>query len=419
VLKLVEMPFEKFDLPNGLQVLLLPDDSLSVTVLGLVKAGSRYETLEKEGLAHFYEHMVFKGTRKFPSKKDLALAVDEVGADYNGATDQEYTYYYVKTARKDLEVGLSLVSQLLVEPLLSGKDINVERGVILEELHMYYDVPQYRAQIELSKLLFPGHPLGNSGLGRKETIGSFDQKDFLSFKSRFYSSEKMVLVVAGGIKEPRRVKKEIKRYFFPLKRACRESFTPFKGVKIGEREIRRVFRKTDQVHLAMGVRALSRNHKKRYAQALLNVILGGGMSSRLFQEVREERGLCYSIGSSVEMFNEVGVLGISAGLNRERLDEAIGAIRNQLLLLVDKKVDQKELSKAKQFFEGNLALSLEDSFKKAHFYGKQALLEPSIKDTDRLLKEIRAVEASDIRSVGREIFSPEKVRIALVGNYRG
>ena len=419
MLKLVEMSFEKFDLPNGLQVLLLPDDSLSVTVLGLVKAGSRYETLEKEGLAHFYEHMVFKGTRKFPSKKDLALAVDGVGADYNGATDQEYTYYYVKTAKKDLAVGLDLVSQLLVEPLLSGKDIDIERGVILEELHMYHDIPQYRAQIELSKLLFPSHPLGNSGLGQSETIGSFTQGDFLSFKSRFYSSEKMVLVVAGGVKEPKKVKREIERYFSPLKRACRESFAPFKEKEVKEEGVKRVFKETDQIHLAMGVRALSRNHKKRYAQALLNVILGEGMSSRLFQEVREKRGLCYSINSSVETFSEVGVLGVNAGLNRERLDEAIRAIRNQLLLLADRRVDQEELSKAKRFFEGNLALSLEDSFKKAHFYGKQALLEPSIKDIDYLLKEIRSVETSDIRLVGREIFSPEKMRIALVGDYRG
>lgn len=419
MLKLMEMSFEKFDLPNGLQVLLVPDDSLSVTVLGLVKAGSRYETSKKEGLAHFYEHMVFKGTRKFPSKKDLALAVDGVGADYNGATDQEYTYYYVKTAKKDLAVGLDLVSQLLVEPLLSGEEIDVERGVILEELHMYHDIPQYRAQIELSKLLFPNHPLGNSGLGREETIDSFTQEDFLSFKSRFYSPEKMVLVIAGGVREQKKVKKEIEQYFSPLTQARRESFAPFKETKVNEEGIKRVFKKTDQIHLALGVRALSRRHKKRYAQELLNVILGEGMSSRLFQEVREKRGLCYSISSSAETFDEVGVLGVNAGLNRQRLDEAIKAIRDQLLLLADRRVSQEELSKAKRFFEGNLALSLEDSFKKAHFYGKQALLEPSIKDTDCLLKEIRGVEVSDIRLVAREIFSSGKIKMALVGDYRG
>lgn len=418
MLKLIKMSFEEFHLSNGLRVLLLPDDSPSVTVLGLVKVGSRYEAPKEEGLAHFYEHMVFKGTKRFPSKRNLALAVDKIGAEYNGATDKEYTYYYVKTARKDLSVGLTLVAQLLVEPLLSGDEINIERGVILEELHMYHDIPQYRAQIELAKLLFPNHSLGTSGVGRKETISSFDQKDFLDFKDNFYSSEKMVLVIAGGIAGAARIKKEIEQHFSPLKKAKKKAFIPFKKSGRKERTTKRVFKETDQIHLAMGVRALSRCNNKRYAQSLLNIILGGGMSSRLFQEIREKRGLCYSINSSLEMFAEVGGLEITAGLNKERLNEAVAAIKEQLFLLTRKNISREELSKAKRFFEGKLALSLEDSYKKAHFYGKQALLEPSIKDDNRLLKEIKSVDVSDILSVAREIFSAEDIKLTLVGNYR-
>ncbi|MDD3679339.1 MAG: pitrilysin family protein [Candidatus Shapirobacteria bacterium] len=412
------MFFEEFNLSGGLKVLLLPDHSESVTVLGLVRVGSRYEDESREGLAHFYEHMVFKGTKKFPSKQDLALAVDEIGAEYNGATAQEYTYYYTKTAGRDFSVGLDLISQLLLEPLLAKKEISVERGVILEELYMYHDVPQYRAQIELARLLFPNHPLGASGVGRKETITNFTQKDFVDFKETFYWSGGIVLVVAGGIKNLSRIKKEINAYFSSPPRGETISFCPFR-VKSEREKIKKVNKETDQVHLAMGVRALSRQDKRRFAQGLLNIILGGGMSSRLFQEIREKRGLCYSINSSTELFNEVGFFEITAGLNKERLAEAIREIKNQLFLLAEKRVKREELDKAKHFFEGKLFLSLEDSYKKAHFYGKQLLLEPDVKSADQVLKIIKSVDESDILSVAKEIFSPEKIKIALVGSLKG
>ena len=165
--------FSIFTLANGLRVLLVPmEGAKSVTVLGIVKTGSRYEAPKEEGLAHFYEHMVFKGTQEYPTKKDLALAVDKIGAEYNGATSQEYTFYYVKGAAKDLDVGLNVVSQLLIYPLLEQREIEVERGVILEELHMYEDIPHFKAEMELFKLLYPQHPQGKSGIGYPETIRS-------------------------------------------------------------------------------------------------------------------------------------------------------------------------------------------------------------------------------------------------------
>jgi predicted Zn-dependent peptidase len=410
------MSFEEFSLPNGLRVLFLPDDTPSVTVLGLVKAGSRYENKKQEGLAHFYEHMVFKGTKKFPSKKDLALVVDQIGAEYNGATGQEYTYYYVKTAKKDLPLGLDLISQLLIEPLLSEKEIEVERGVILEELHLYHDVPQYRAQIELANLLFPNHPLGTSGIGRKKTITSFDRKDFLDFKNNFYDSGKMVLVISGGVGKTGEAKKRIEECFSSLKRGKKKSPILFEKPKM-EKNNKNVFKETDQVHLAMGTRGLSYNSKERYAQSLVSIILGKGMSSRLFQEIREKHGLCYSINSSVETFNETGVFEISAGINKTRLSEAVEAIKNQLLSTTKEEIDRKELVKAQSFFEGKLVLSLEDSYKKALFYGKQILLESNIKDASQVIEMVKKVDVSDILSVTKKLFLSEKIKIALVGDY--
>ncbi|KUK84224.1 MAG: peptidase M16 domain-containing protein [Microgenomates bacterium 39_6] len=409
------MSFEEFSLPNGLRVLFLPDNSPSVTVLGLVKTGSRYESKKQEGLAHFYEHMVFKGTKKFPSKKSLALVVDQIGAECNGATGQEYTYYYVKTAKKDLILGLDLISQLLVEPLLSEKEIEVERRVILEELHMYHDVPQYRAQIELVNLLFPNHPLGNSGIGKEKTITSFDRKDFLDFKNNFYNSEKMVLVISGGMGKAREVKKRVEERFSLLKGGKKKDPVLFEKPK-AQKNNKNVFKETDQVHLAMGVRGLSYNDKKRYAQSLVNIILGKGMSSRLFQEIREKQGLCYSISSSIETFNEVGAFEITAGINKVKLPEAIKAIKNQLFLMTKKEVDGGELAKAQNFFEGKLALSLEDSYEKAFFYGKQALLESNIKDVCQVISMVKRVDISDILLVSKELFLSEKIKIALVGD---
>ena len=418
MLKLSQMSLREFSLPNGLRVLFLPDNSPSVTVLGLVKTGSRYEAPNQEGLAHFYEHMVFKGTKSFPSKKALALAVDKIGAEYNGATGQEYTYYYVKTAKRDWTIGLDLVSQLLVEPLLVEEEIKIERGVILEELHMYYDIPQYRAQIELGKLLFPNHPLGTSGIGTKKTISSFARKDFLEFKNKFYDLGKIVLVVAGGVKEEENLRGAIKRSFFYSKKTEVKEITPKLFKESGQREklTKRIVKETDQVHLAMGVRGLGRHDQRRYAQSLLNIILGGGMSSRLFQEIREKRGLCYSVASAVELFNEVGVFEITAGLNKNRLTEAVEEIKNQLFLLVKEEVSREELDKAKHFFEGKLALSLEDSYKKAHFYGKQKLLESDIKDYSQVINSVKSVEPEDILLVAKEMFLSEKIKLVLVGD---
>lgn len=412
------MMLEEFSLSNGLRVLFLPDNSPSVTILGLVKTGSRYELPKQEGLAHFYEHMVFKGTRKFPTKKDLALAADRIGAEYNGATGQEYTYYYVKTAKRDWAMGLDLVSQLLTEPLLTEEEIEVERGVILEELHMYYDIPQYRAEIELGKLLFPNHPLGTSGIGTKKTIDSFVRKDFLDFKDNFYYPGRIVLVIAGRVGESKDFVKAIEDSFSILEKTKTKEITPkpFKENNKGETAFKQIFKETDQVHLAMGVRGLSYRDQRRYAQSLLNIILGGGMSSRLFQEIREKRGLCYSISSSVELFNEVGVFEVIAGLNKNRLTEAVEEIKNQLFLLTKEKIGSEEIDKAKHFFEGKLALSLEDSYKKAHFYGKQKLLEPVVKDYRQVINTVKKVNAEEILSVAKEIFLPEKIKQVLVGH---
>jgi len=406
--------FSIFTLTNGLRVLLVPmEGAKSVTVLGIVKTGSRYEAPKEEGLAHFYEHMVFKGTQEYPTKKDLALAVDKIGAEYNGATSQEYTFYYVKGAAKDLDVGLNVVSQLLIYPLLEQREIEVERGVILEELHMYEDIPHFKAEMELFKLLYPQHPLGKSGIGFPETINSFQSNDFLAFKKRFYTGDKVVVVITGKMKSGGEVKKKVERYFAGIKGGQEETFKPVKS--LGKRKVSKIKRQTDQAHLALGTRALSRLDQRKFAQALLNIILGQGMSSRLFQRIREQEGLCYSIRSGAEPFQDTGVLTIEAGLNKKRINEAIERIKKELFLIGKEKVSDNELAKAKSYFQGQLALGFENSYQQAIFYGKQALLEKNIKGPSDLLKKVKKVDKSSILSIGKELFSPENIKLVLVG----
>ncbi len=408
--------YSSFNLSNGLRVLLVPMKGVeSATVLGMVGVGSRYEAPGQEGLAHFCEHMLFKGTKKYPTKKDLALAVEKIGAEYNGATYQEYTLYYIKSAAKDLELSLDIISQMLIYPLLKQSEVEVERGVILEELHMYEDLPPFKAEMELFKLLYPHHPLGKNGIGSPKTINSFRSNDFLAFKERFYTADKTVVIIAGKISDEKEMRKKAEYYFSAMKRGQAANFEPVDGWGESKKEMERIKRPTDQVHLAMGVRALSRLDKRRFTQTLLNIILGRGMSSRLFQQIRDQEGLCYSIRSEVELFQDSGVLAVEAGLNKKRIDEAVERIKGELFLMAKKMVSEAELAKAKSYFQGQLALGFENSYQQAIFYGRQALLEKTIRDPQYLLRQIEKVDRQDILSISKKLFSSDNVRLVLVG----
>ena len=402
---------EAYQLKNQLRLVLVPLAELpSVAVVGMVKTGSRYDKPEKEGLAHFYEHMVFRGTKKYPTKKELALTVDKMGAEYNGATAQEYTFYYVKSAAVYLQLALGIVSQLLAEPLLAEESLDIERKIILEELHMYEDVPQYKAEIEMMKLLYPRHPLGKTGVGSPQTIERIRQEDFLDFQQNFYTADKTVLVVAGNFPKEK-VKKMAENYFAKMKTGEPRAFLPV--LPIGKVAKKRIRRKTDQVHLSLGGRAFSYFSRERFPQALLNIILGQGMSSRLFQQIREEAGLAYSVKSEVEALADTGVFLVSAGLNRQKAEKGVKEIRKELKNI--KSISQEELAKAKNYFQGQLALSLEDSLAQALFYGKEILLEGKIVEPEKIIEKIKKVKLAEVVEVGEKIFTANNIGEVIVG----
>ena len=402
---------EVYQLKNQLRLVLVPLAELpSVAVVGMVKTGSRYDKPEKEGLAHFYEHLVFRGTKKYPTKKELALTVDKMGAEYNGATAQEYTFYYVKSAAVYLQSALEIVSQLLVEPLLAEESLGVEKKIILEELHMYEDVPQYKAEMEIMKLLYPRHPLGKTGVGSPRTIERIRREDFLDFQQNFYTADKTVLVVAGNFPK-KEVKKMAENYFAKMKTGEPREFLPV--LPIGKVAKKRIRRKTDQVHLSLGGRAFSYFSRERFPQTLLNIILGQGMSSRLFQRIREEAGLAYSVRSEVEALADTGVFLVSAGLNRQKAEKGGKEIRKELKNI--KSISQEELAKAKNYFQGQLALSLEDSLTQALFYGKEILLEGKIVEPEKIIEKIKKVKLAEVVEVGEKIFTANNIGEVIVG----
>ena len=402
---------EVYQLKNQLRLVLVPLAELpSVAVVGMVKTGSRYDKPEKEGLAHFYEHLVFRGTKKYPTKKELALTVDKMGAEYNGATAQEYTFYYVKSAAVYLQSALEIVSQLLVEPLLAEESLDVERKIILEELHMYEDVPQYKAEMEIMKLLYPRHPLGKTGVGSPRTIERIRREDFLDFQQNFYTADKTVLVVAGNFPK-NEVKKMAENYFAKMKTGEPREFLPV--LPIGKVAKKRIRRKTDQVHLSLGGRAFSYFSRERFPQTLLNIILGQGMSSRLFQRIREEAGLAYSVKSEMEALADTGVFLVSAGLNRQKAEKGGKEIRKELKNI--KSISQEELAKAKNYFQGQLALSLEDSLTQALFYGKEILLEGKIVEPEKIIEKIKKVKLAEVVEVGEKIFTANNIGGVIVG----
>jgi len=284
-------------LDNGLDCVLAPIKGLqSVTVQLLVKAGTRYETPVNNGISHFLEHIVFKGTAKYKSALDISTAVDEIGGAMNAFTDKEYTGFYVKSAASSVSVAFEVISQLVFHPTFPKSELEIERGVIMEEIRMYEDQPQNKVMREFFNLLFSKSTLGWDTLGTSDIIAKLKQEDFLDYYHYLYTPNRMVLVVSGGIDKITDLGEQLSRYF-DIKSGRTEFETTLYDFSQKSPLYRPVIKDTEQCHLVYGYRSFGRGNKDRYVLAVLNALLGGGMSSRLFTEIREKRGLAYYVSS--------------------------------------------------------------------------------------------------------------------------
>ncbi len=409
--------FKKIALENGLRIILAPQkESLSTTVLVLVEAGSKYETKEINGISHFLEHMCFKGTEKRPKKIDISGELDNIGAVYNAFTSLEYTGYYTKARPDHLDNILDVVSDIYLNQIFDPKEIDKERNVIIEEINMEEDLPMRKVQWMFLELLYGDQPAGWDVGGKKEVIKILTRDDFLKYRSRNYVAESTIVVVAGKFKEEEIVEK-IKSYFVGI--SDKKKFSKIKTIE--RQEEPKVFLKhkeTDQTHIVLGVRAFDVFDDRKYALDVLADILGGGMSSRLFQKIREEMGAAYYIGAGADLFTDHGYLAVSAGIDHNKIDSVIKTVLDELRKISEETIDDKELNRAKEHLVGNLILNLETSNQLAGFYGGQEVLTREILTPEELIKKIQKVKKEEIISIAKDIFQNSKLNLALIGPFK-
>lgn len=409
--------FKKLTLESGLRIITVPQaDSPAVTVLIFVEAGSKYETKEINGLSHFLEHLCFKGTKNRPQPGMIAKELDAIGAEYNAFTAQESTSYYAKARNKDIDRILDIVSDLYLNPLFNPEEINKERGVIIEEINMYEDTPMRRVHELFTTLLYGDQPAGWDIAGRKEVIERLQRDDFLKYRSEHYLAKSTVVVVAGNFDENAVVER--------IRAAFSEIPDTRKAGKIKTVESQAKpqalvkYKKSDQTHLVLGVRAFDIFDRRRFALELIAGILGSGMSSRLFKHVRDELGAAYYVSASSDLYSDHGYLAAAAGVDHRKIDTVIKTILEEFERFAVEKVSEEDLNRAKDHFSGRLFLGLEGSDDLAVFYGGQEIIKREIMTPDELVSEIQKVTAEDIMSVAGDIMKNDRLNLALIGPFR-
>lgn len=409
--------FNKIILENGLRIITVPKpDSLATTFLVLVEAGSKYETKDINGISHFLEHMCFKGTAKRPRAIDIVSELDSLGSSYNAFTGQEYTGYWAKAQPKHFDKILDIISDMYLNPLFVQSEIDKEKGVIIEEINMYEDLPMRRVQELFLSLLYGDQPAGWDIAGRKEVIQKITSEDFINYRKKHYLPQSTIIVVAGNFDEKDVIEK-IKNQLSGIGLGQKSSKEKTKEQQ-EKPEILIKYKESDQTHLVLGVRAFDIFDKRKHAIQILSDILGGGMSSRLFQKIRDEMGVAYYIRAEADLFTDHGFFTASAGVDNKRLEEVIKEILEEFKKIADISVGKKELQKAKDHILGNLMLSLETSDELASFYGGQEILTQKLFTPQELAEKIQAVKAEEIQEVAKDIFQNNKLNLALIGPFK-
>ncbi len=402
------------NLENGLRVLYVPTASETVTVMVMSRVGSRFETKETNGIAHFLEHMLFKGTHKRPKARVIAEAIEGIGGDFNAFTAKDHTAYYAKVGSKHLEAAIDVISDIFLNATLPARELAKERGTIIEEIHMYEDLPM-RSVVDVFEALLFGKdtPLGRTILGPQENIASIPRNKFLTFLREHYTIENSVVVIAGGL-SVHTAHALTTKYFASVRKGTHSETSPFIPAQKKSR-IAIKAKKTDQTHIVVGVPAFPHRHKDEHVLAVLSALLGGGMSSRLFSEVREKRGLAYYVRSYIETFSDTGYFGVRAGVSHRNAYDAVRIVLQELRKIARAPVTATELRKAKEYTKGTLALSLETSDALAAHIAFDAVVRDHLEPLEATYAHIERVTPADIQRVAKDIFKPEHVHLALVG----
>jgi predicted Zn-dependent peptidase len=407
---------KKITLKNGFRILLVSQpSSLATTVLVTVAAGSKYETKEINGLSHFLEHMCFKGTTKRPSALAISSELEGLGAENNAFTSEENTAYFAKSRNESADKILDIVADTYLNSLFNSEEIEKERGVIIQEIKMYQDLPQRKVWEILTGLMYGDQPAGWPVTGPEEVVKKLTREDFVNYRKNHYVPQSSILCLCGGS---------------DLEKLAVQAEEIFGGMPAGEKSEKLavveeqsevaeqvVFKATDQTHIVLACRSFDIFNPHKYALMVLSGILGGGMSSRLFQAVREDLGAAYYVYSTNEFFTDHGFLAVAAGIDQTRSEEVIQRIIQELGRLKTDLVEESELEKAKEHIAGQLVLSLETSDALAFFYSQQEILERDLADPETLIKKIREVTAEDVRSVARSVFKNRNLNLAAIGPF--
>ncbi len=411
------MNYKKTKLSNGLRILTVPvKNTQTATVVVMVGVGSRYETEKEAGLSHFIEHMMFKGTEKRPKTLDISEELDSIGGEFNAFTSSDKTAYYAKVDSKHLEIALDVVSDIFLNSKIENEEIEKEKGTIIQEINMIEDTPIVDVEIVLGNLLYKKNPLGRHIAGFKKTVSTFKRKDFTNYINRFYVANDTVVCVAGNFNEKKALGLT-RKYFSKMKKGMKPKYEKvIESQKLPEMILKN--KNTDQTHLILGSRAYDYNHKDRFVLGLLSIILGGNMSSRLFTEVREKRGLAYQIRTSVDSFEDCGYVATQAGVNHDKLEVTIETILNEYRKISREKVSQRELQNAKEYIKGKSVMGFESSDEVAMFFVDQETKKKKIMTLPEIFKNIDKVTENDILRVAKDVFQNKKLNLAVIGPHK-
>jgi predicted Zn-dependent peptidase len=407
--------FAKTTLSNGLRVLTAEmPGAKSVACFVMLAAGSRYETRETNGIAHFAEHMFFKGTENRPTAREIAGEIDAIGGEFNAFTGKEYTGYYVKCAAEHRDVALDVLVDMLRNSKFDPEEIEREKGVIVEEMNMYYDTPRDYVDGVYDALLYDDQPLGWDIIGTKETVRAATRDTFQSYLDRWYRAPRMVAGVAGAVGDD--VTARLEELLGNVQNGSSGAPEPVAWEQ-GEPRVKLHSKQSDQAHIRIGVHSYPLSHPDRYALTLLATALGGGMSSRLFTEVRERRGLAYYIYGHNMGYTDTGTLFAQGGVDIQRIDDAVSTIVAEFARIAREPIEPDELEKARNFAKGRLILSLEDPKGMILFGLRDEVLEGRLREPDEILAGLDAVTLEDIQRVAQDVVRDERLNLALIGPF--
>lgn len=410
------MLYTKKVLKNGLTLLMVPIESASsITMSIFVKAGSRYEEKQLNGISHFLEHLHFKGTKKYPSAKKLSEIVDSIGGEFNANTGKEHTQYYIRAAYEHMPLVFNVLTEMLQNPLFDEKEIEREKGVIVEEINMYKDNPQIKVESLFEETMWPQTPLGRDIAGEANLVRAMSRKDIVGYRDRFYQPTNMIIAVSGRF-DQKQVEDLAQRQWGHIPGKVTGTFKAINGKQTAPR-LAVQNKVTEQAHMIVGFKAYAYRHRNNNVLRLLSTVLGGGMSSRLFIRIRERLGLAYYVSTSFNNYLDTGNFLVQAGLKVASAHTALEVILEELRKIRDSGVSARELKKAKEYIKGKIALAMEDPHDKLEWYLGQEAFVGKVKSIKQTFDELDLVTVEQVNQVARDLIKNESLNMALIGPF--